>query len=277
VDPKITVVTPAYNHARFIAWAVRSVFLQRYPNLEYILMDGGSTDKTMEVLEPYRSRFAHLISEKDRGQSEAIRKGFDLSTGEILAYLNSDDMLAPGALHFVARFFRANPEVDAVYSHRCTVDTDNRVTGYWVLPPHSNYLMSRWALIPQETCFWRRRLLEKCGNINEAYRFAMDYELFVRYMKGGRFKRVNRFLAAFRHHEQSKTCMLMSTVGEKEIQEVRQCYGITLSGPEQILGGLFASGVRLAGTLYASACRMSPGNLRGIGHKYDELWGGLAG
>src|SRR5262249_17465280 len=141
--------------------------------------------------------------------------------------------------------------------------------------PHSNYLMSRWDLIPQETCFWRRGLLEKCGNINEAYGFAMDYELFVQYMKGGRFKRVNRFLGAFRHHEQSKTCMLMATVGEKEIEQVRRRYGITPNGPERILGGLFSSGARVAGTLYALAGRMCPSDIPRIGHKYEELWGDL--
>ncbi len=238
-------------------------------------MDGGSTDGTMEVLEVYRECFAHLISARDNGQSEAIRRGLDLSTGDILAYLNSDDMLAPGTLHFVAQFFKTNPEVDAVYSHRCIIDADNRVIGYWILPPHSNYLMSRWDLIPQETCFWRRRLFENCGTINDAYRFAMDYELFVRYMKGGRFKRVNRFLGAFRQHEQSKTCTLMATVGQREIEQVRHSYDATPTGPERIIGGLFSSGARLAGMLYALRGWVSPGNLPGVGYKYDELWGDL--
>src|SRR5688572_20116535 len=99
--PRITIVTPSYNQARFIGWTARSVFLQRYPNLEYVVMDGGSTDDTMEVLAPYAGRFAHLVSERDKGQSDAICRGFARSTGDIMGYLNSDDMLAPGTLKFV--------------------------------------------------------------------------------------------------------------------------------------------------------------------------------
>jgi glycosyltransferase involved in cell wall biosynthesis len=238
-------------------------------------MDGGSTDGTTDLLRPYYHRFAHLTSERDKGQGAAIRKGLDLSTGEILAYLNSDDMLAPGALHFVAQFFKSNPEVDAIYSHRCIVDVKNTVIGYWILPPHSNYLMSRWDLIPQETCFWRRRLLEKCGNINENYSFAMDYELFARYMKRGRFKRVNRFLGAFRSHDQSKTSTLMETVGEKEIRQVWQAYGLTPNALERRIGKVFSSRVRFAGQYFAKNGYVIPGNLAGIGYSYDELWADL--
>jgi len=275
VNPKITIVTPSYNQAQFIIWTVRSVFLQRYPNLEYILMDGGSTDGTTELLRPYHHRFAHLTSKRDKGQSQAIRKGLDLSTGDIVAYLNSDDMLAPGALHFVARFFTTNPEIDAVYSHRCIVDVKNTVTGYWILPPHSNYLMSHWDLIPQETCFWRRRLLEKCGNINEDYLFAMDYELFVRYMKHVRFKRVNRFLGAFRWHDQSKTSTLITTVGEKEIRQIWKTYGLAPNTLERRIGNVFSSWVRLAGQHFAKKGYVLPGNLPGIGYNYDEVWADL--
>jgi glycosyltransferase involved in cell wall biosynthesis len=238
-------------------------------------MDGGSTDGTMELLGPYHHRFAHLISERDKGQSEAIRKGLDLSTGDILAYLNSDDMLAPGALHFVARYFADNPELDAIYSHRCIVDFENTVTGYWILPPHSNYLMSRWDLIPQETCFWRRRLLEKYGTVDEAFVFAMDYDLFVRYMRHGRFKRVNRFLGAFRNHDQSKTSTLMATVGQQEIRQVWQAYGLTPNALERRIGKVFSSRVRFAGRFFAKRGYVLPGNLRGVGYNYDEVWAEL--
>src|SRR5918998_2479133 len=102
--PRITIITPSYNQARFVGWTARSVLLQRYPNLEYIVMDGGSTDGTMDVLAPYADRFAYLVSQRDKGQSDAIHRGFERSSGEIMAYLNSDDMLAPGALHFVSKF-----------------------------------------------------------------------------------------------------------------------------------------------------------------------------
>src|ERR1700722_11657296 len=125
--PRISIVTPSYNQAQYIGWTVRSVLLQRYPNLEYIVMDGGSNDGTMGVLAPYRDRLTHLSHASDKGQSDAVSRGFARSTGEIMSYLNSDDMLAPGALAFVADFFARSPDVDVVYSHRCTVDGDNIV------------------------------------------------------------------------------------------------------------------------------------------------------
>ena len=123
-----------------------------------------------------------------------------------MAYLNSDDMLAPGALEFVAQYFQDHPEVDMVYSHRVIVDDSNKVTGHWILPQHSDWYMQRWDYIPQETCFWRRSIYEKVGGIDRTYRFALDFDLFVRFMRAGAcIRRVDRFLGAFRVHEVSKT------------------------------------------------------------------------
>src|SRR5690606_19682332 len=125
--PKISIVTPSYNQRRFLGWTMRSVLLQRYPNLEYIVMDGGSTDGSAEYIASVGDRLAHWQSAPDGGQAAAVRAGLDRSTGEICAWLNSDDMLAPGALQFVAEYFRRNPEVDMVYSNRVFVDENNRV------------------------------------------------------------------------------------------------------------------------------------------------------
>ena len=215
--PKISIVTPSYNQGKFIERTVRSVLLQRYPDLEYIVMDGGSTDDTLDRLASYMEQFSYFVSEPDKGQADAIANGFARSSGEIMAYLNSDDLLAPDALHFVARFFRDNPNIDWIYSHRCTVDDEDRVIWYWIVPPHQNFLMRRWDYIPQETCFWRRSLFEKTGNIDRSYRFAMDYDLFVRFMNHGHGRRVNRFLGAFRDHSTSKTKQLLETVGAREM------------------------------------------------------------
>jgi glycosyltransferase involved in cell wall biosynthesis len=251
------------------------VLLQRYSNLEYIVMDGGSTDGTQEVLAPYVDRFAHYVSEKDNGQSDAIGRGFERSTGEIMAYLNSDDMLAPGALEYVANYFAHHPEVDAIYSNRCTVDEKNKVISYWILPGHSNYLMMRWDLIPQETCFWRRRLFDVCGNIDPQFRFALDYDLFLRYMKRGRFVRVNRFLGAFRYHSSAKTATLLADVGQKEIRKVREKNGIRIRKGESMLGGLFSLYVQRRGFRYQLHRGSLPGTLPGAGYDYDSVWGGL--
>ena len=275
--PKISIVTPSYNQARFVGWTARSVFLQRYPELEYILMDGGSTDGTMQVLEPYADRFAHLVSERDKGQSDAISRGFARSTGDLMAYLNSDDMLAPGTLAFVARYFAEHPNVDAVYSHRCTVDARNNVLWYWILPEHDDWYMMRWDLIPQETCFWRRRLFEKCGNVDPSYRFAMDYDLFARFMRAapGRIRRVDRFLGVFREHEAAKTSRLMETTGAEEIRRVWKTYGIKPGRLDPLRSARFFHGVIRAGDRFAVKRGKLPGALPGIGYNYNQVWGGL--
>jgi glycosyltransferase involved in cell wall biosynthesis len=274
--PRISIVTPSYNQARYVGWTARSVFLQRYPNLEYILMDGGSKDDTVKVLEPYRDRFAYFVSERDKGQSDAVHRGLQRATGDILAYLNSDDMLAPGTLHFVADFFRRNPEVDVVYSHRVTVDSNNKALYYWILPRHWTWYQMRWDLIPQETTFWRRRLFEQCGNVDPSFRFALDYDLFSRFMsKGAKFARVNRFLGVFRTHEEAKTTQWLNTVGEEEISRVRQRNGIAFGGVDRFISARVFYGVWRNGEKFAAQKRKLPGALPGVGYDYDQCWGGL--
>jgi glycosyltransferase involved in cell wall biosynthesis len=272
--PRISIVTPSFNHGDYIAWTVRSVLLQRYSNLEYVVMDGGSTDATCRVLAPYRLHFAYFVSEKDRGQADALARGFDRCTGDIMGYLNSDDMLAPNALHFVAEYFQAHPNVDALYSHRCMVNAQNRVMGYWILPPHDNYLIQRFDLIPQETCFWRRRLFERAGNIDASYRFAMDYDLFVRFMSHGVMRRVNRILGAFRVHDESKTMRLLATLGEEEKRRVLDQYGFHMNWRDRLRIFLVTNALHWRSWWHRTRHLQLPGALPGIGYDYDDVWGG---
>jgi glycosyltransferase involved in cell wall biosynthesis len=258
----------------FIERTVRSVLGQGYPKLEYVVMDGGSTDSTLNLLQSHVQHFHHFSSGPDRGQADAIARGFGQTSGDIMAYLNSDDLLAPGALHFVASFFDRHPEVDFIYSHRCIINAYDRVIGYWFLPPHANYLMRRWDLIPQETCFWRRRLFEAVGNIDSSYGFAMDYELFVRMMARGKFHRVNRFLAAFRRHESSKTIQQFATVGTSEVRAIREKHGISEHPRDQFFHTWFWLLVEHAGLRLANSKKSLPGAFRGLGYNYDEVWGG---
>jgi hypothetical protein len=194
-----------------------------------------------------------------------------------MGYLNSDDMLAPGTLAFVADYFERHPDVEAVYSHRCTVDGHNKALWYWILPRHNDWYMSRWDLIPQETCFWRRRLFERVGNVDPSYRFAMDYDLFVRFMQAapGRMKRLDRFLGVFREHEAAKTSRLMETVGAEEIKRVWQRYGLRPGRLDPLRSARFYHGVIRAGASFAAHRRKLPGALAGVGYNYDQVWGGL--
>jgi glycosyltransferase involved in cell wall biosynthesis len=272
---RVSIVTPSYNHAQFIERTVRSVVQQNYRNIEYIIMDGGSRDGTLRILEPYEDRISQLVSEKDDGQADAIAKGFLRSTGGIMAYLNSDDVLGPGTVEFVVSFFREHPQIDAIYSHRIGIDPDDRVIWYWILPAHHNYLMKRWDLIPQETCFWRRSLWERAGNVDKTFRFAMDYDLFVRFMNRGRFHRVNRFLGAFRWHPEAKSTQLLATTGRDEIARIWAKYGLRQKLYSKAIERWFSNTTNARGAAFARSGRTLPGSKPGLGYSYDEVWGGV--
>jgi glycosyltransferase involved in cell wall biosynthesis len=271
---KISIVTPSFNQGRYIERTIRSVLLQGYPDLEYIMMDGGSTDNTTEVLRKYQDRFAYSVSAPDKGQADAIARGLERSTGEIMAYLNSDDLLAPGTLHFVDRFFSEHPKVDAIYSHRLAIDEHDRVIWCWILPAHLSYLQRRWDFIPQETCFWRRRLFERAGNIDASYTFAMDFDLFVRYMKIGKFVRVNRFLGAFREHSASKTSTLKETTGRPEFKRLWERNQIKWHALDPVIEPWIEELPSKQGLRFAFLRKQLPGGFAGVGYDYNDFWGG---
>ena len=147
---------------------------------------------------------------------------------------------------------------------------------YWILPEHSDWYQIRWDLIPQETCFWRRRLFERCGNVDNTLRFAIDYDLFVRFMQAGaKFVRLNRFLGVFREHDAAKTSQWMETVGATEINGVRKKYGVKLGPFHQYRSARFYYGGFDAGWNSRTNAVQLPGCLPGVGYDYDLLWGGL--
>ena len=224
--PVISIVTPSFNQAKFLKHTIESIIGQGYPRLEYVVQDGGSVDGTRDVLEKYRPHLTHAESRKDGGQAHAINLGFAHTSGEIMSYLNSDDLLLPGALHYVARYFDRHPDVDVIYGHRVIVDEDGQEIGRWVLPPHDNETQMWLDFVPQETMFWRRRIWEKVGGcIDESYQFAMDWELFLRFARAGaRIRRVPRFLGAFRSHAQQKTSAQIHDLGAREMDRVREKY-----------------------------------------------------
>lgn len=226
--PVISIVTPSYNQAIFLGATLDSVLDQAYPALELIVQDGGSTDHSAQILKKYESSLKHWESVKDNGQSHAINLGFRHATGEIMAYLNSDDILLPGTLHYVAAYFEQHPEVDAVYGHRILIDENGDEIGKWVLPPHTSDVLTWADFVPQETLFWRRRIWDKVNSkIDESFRFAMDWDLLLRFKDAGaNFVRLPRFLGAFRVHGAQKTSAQMSEVGEKEMERLRfRCHG----------------------------------------------------
>jgi Glycosyl transferase family 2 len=205
--PTITIVTPSFAQGQYIERTLYSVINQRYPALEYVVQDGASQDGTVEVLRRYESELSAWRSEPDDGQGDAINRGFAGTSGEIMAYLNSDDLLLPGALAYVASYFAAHPEVDVVYGHRLMIDEYDRKIGIWVLPPHDDGELALIDFVPQETLFWRRSVWEAAGGrIDPSLRFAVDWDMLLRFREqGARMVRLPRFLGAFRVHSEQKT------------------------------------------------------------------------
>lgn len=226
--PLISIVTPSYNQGHFLERTIASVLMQDYKNLEYIIQDGGSTDQTPAVLAAYQQAFKHCESKKDNGQSHALNKGFKHANGEIMAYLNSDDLLMMGTLHYVADYFARHPDVDVVYGHRVVINEHDEEIGRWILPAHDDDVLLWADYIPQETLFWRRRMWEKAGaHVDENFHFAMDWDLLLRFKAAGaKFARLPRFLGAFRVHQQQKTSAEMPEKGKKEMMRLRiRCHG----------------------------------------------------
>lgn len=223
--PGISIVTPSFNQGRFLDETIRSVLDQSYPNLEYAVQDGGSKDDSAAVMEKYRGRLVHAESRKDNGQGNAINLGFAHATrGEIMAYLNSDDLLLPGTLNTVARYFADHPDVDVVYGHRVVIDPDSQEVGRWVLPPHSDRMLVWCDYVPQETMFWRRRIWDKVGGkIDESFQYALDWDLLLRFRDAGaKFVRLPRFLAAFRVHLTQKSSVDHTGFGLPEMNKLRK-------------------------------------------------------
>lgn len=221
---RFSIVTPSYGQGAFIGRTIRSVLDQQYPSLEYFVQDGGSKDSTVEVLKQFQHALTGWESEKDSGQSQAINKGFLKTSGEIMGWLNSDDLLLPGALQTVANFFQKYPDVDVVYGDRLLIDENDMEIGRWVMPGHDGAALSWVDYVPQETMFWRRSIWERVGGqIDESFRFAMDWDLLVRFRDAGaNFAHIPRFLGAFRIHEQQKTSAEINEVGQIEMDRIRE-------------------------------------------------------
>ncbi len=222
--PKISIVTPSFKQAYFIERTIKSVLDQSYPNLEYYIQDGNSQDGTKEILEQYNDALAGWESIPDNGQSNAINLAFCKTTGDIMAWINSDDILLPGSLNYIAEYFNQHPEIDVVYGHRILIDENDQQIGRWIMPPHDNDILSWVDYIPQETLFWRRHIWDKAGGkIEESFGFAMDWDLLVRFRNAGaRFACLPRFLGGFRIHSSQKTTAAISEIGFQEMGRIRK-------------------------------------------------------
>ena len=203
--PKISIITPSLNQGSFIEETIRSVLLQGYPHLEYIVIDGGSTDNTIEIVRKYEPWIAYWVSEPDRGQSHAINKGISLASGELISYLNSDDFLMKGSLEKVALACVKNPR-HCLFIGNCMYlypgnNKENKLVGISALER-----LSIKNTLHQPSVFWRRLLSEKAGQFDEQLHYCMDWEMWLRFLFiGAKFKIIDQTLATFRRHGNQKT------------------------------------------------------------------------
>lgn len=204
-QPLVSIVTPSFNQAQYIEQTILSVASQDYKNIEHIVIDGGSTDATLNTLKKYD----HLkwISGKDKGQSDAINKGFKMARGEVIGWLNSDDMYRKGAINSAVKAFNRDRMLSMVYSDIDMIEASGRLRERAKVPRFSfSRLVNKGNFIPQPTVFFRRRILDQVGYLREDYHYAMDYEYWCRIGRAGlKIAKISGTAAAFRFHSNSKT------------------------------------------------------------------------
>lgn len=205
-SPLVSVVTPSYNQAHFLEETILSVLSQDYANLEYIIVDGGSSDGSFEIIQRYAERLSWWVSEPDQGQTDAINKGFARADGEILAWLNSDDVYLPGAVSDAVAYLQAHPEVGMVYGDANLIAEDGRVLGKFPARQTDYRRLRRgFVHVPQQAAFFRAALWSQVGPLDPTFYFAMDYDLWVRLAKVSKLKYQPKLWANFRLHEDAKS------------------------------------------------------------------------
>jgi glycosyltransferase involved in cell wall biosynthesis len=204
--PLVSIITPSYNQADFLEETMRSVLDQDYPHIEYIIVDGVSTDGSQEIIKKYADQLAWWVSEPDQGQTDAINKGFNRASGEILAWINSDDTYLPGAVSKAVELLRNYPEVGLVYGDANLIDESGKVIGDFPARQTDYKRLRRgYVHIPQQTAFFRANLWQQVGPLDPSFYFAMDYDLWVRLAKRMPIKYFPELMANFRLHSSGKS------------------------------------------------------------------------
>jgi glycosyltransferase involved in cell wall biosynthesis len=206
MEPLVSIVTPSFNQGKFLERTILSVLNQDYPNIEYIIMDGNSTDNSVEIIKNYSSKIAYWQSEKDNGQTDAINQGFTNAHGQILAWINSDDTYEPQAVSQAVNFLLKYPEVGMVYGDCNFIDAEDRVIGQFnAKPTDYRKLRTGYVHIPQQSSFWKAELWRQVAPLDTSIYFAMDYDLWLRLSKVSKIVYSPQLWANFRLHGEAKT------------------------------------------------------------------------
>lgn len=220
--PKISIVTPSFNQAEFLERTILSVLNQNYPNLEYIIIDGGSTDGSVEIIKKYERYLTFWVSEKDEGQADAINKGFKKSNGEILGWINSDDTYERNALYAIAMCFLHNPDVSFVYGDAKIIDSDDNVIyEHKSVPANTRSLIYDGCNLNQASAFWKRDAFFDCGMLNKNLVCAMEYELFYKIFSTKKVKHIRRVIANLRIHPLTKSIQLLNVLAKERTEIIK--------------------------------------------------------
>jgi glycosyltransferase involved in cell wall biosynthesis len=205
--PRITIITPSFNQAQYLPETIESILNQNYPNLEYTIIDGGSTDGSIDVIKRYERHLAYWVSEKDSGQSEAINKGFKKATGELFAWVNSDDVLFPGCLRQIAEYYVKSSKPDIITGNVIYIDGEGKIRRFVRVPPQGRFFFYRgiWH-VGSPVVFFRSALFREVGGLNLQYHLCMDLDLWVRMMNANaRVAHIKEYMIGFRWHGLSKS------------------------------------------------------------------------
>jgi glycosyltransferase involved in cell wall biosynthesis len=205
--PKITIVTPSFNQGKFLRQTIESILAQNYPHLEYFIIDGGSTDESLDIIREYEDQISWWVSETDRGQTDAINKGFKRATGELCAWVNSDDVLLPNCLQKVADCYQKYNQPDLIYGNCIYIDNDSRITRMVRVPRQTLFWANRGVLFTlQPALFYKTDTIKKVGYLNPDYSLAMDIDLWMKMIKVGlTIEHIPQYMGGFRWHGESKS------------------------------------------------------------------------
>jgi glycosyltransferase involved in cell wall biosynthesis len=251
---KVSIVTCSYQQGRYLDATMRSVLEQDGADVEYIVIDGGSADNSVDVIRRYEDSLHYWVSEKDDGQTDALIKGFQHATGDIMGWLCSDDLLLPGALELVTRYFEEHPEVDAVYGDSLWIDGDGNY-----IRPKKEMAFRRLAFlfdhnyISQPSMFWRRSLYEKVGGLDSRFNLAMDADLWERFSQHTKIAHIPAYLSCMRYYPEQKT-RAMHAKSLAEYDEIRR----RANGPAPALWPL----MRLLARAERVVCKLFTGGYR---------------